>query len=106
MFDNLFHITHVSLLSIVENNHVSFKKKVTSTNKTFLSHLCLGHINLNKIQRLAKFGALHSLVPEDLLICESCIEGKITKRPFTSKEVRVKECLKLVHIDVCEPFNV
>ena len=30
----------------------------------------------------------------------------MTKRPFTSKGVGAKECLELVHIDVCGPFNV
>ena len=30
----------------------------------------------------------------------------MTKRPFTTKGVRVEECLELVHIDTCEPFNV
>ena len=30
----------------------------------------------------------------------------MTKRPFTTKGVRAKEYLKLVHIDVHEPFDV
>ena len=30
----------------------------------------------------------------------------MTKRPFNAKGVRAKECLELVHIDVCEPFIV
>ena len=46
------------------------------------------------------------MILEDLPVCESCIEGKITKRPFTTKGYRVKECLELVHTDVCGPFNV
>ena len=58
------------------------------------------------IQRLVKSRALYSLVPKDLPVCESYIEGKITKRPFTTKGVRAKTCLKLVHIDVYELFNV
>ena len=58
------------------------------------------------IQRLVKSRALYSLVPKDLPVCESYIEGKITKRPFTTKGVRAKACLKLVHIDVYELFNV
>ena len=58
------------------------------------------------IQRLVKSIALYSLVPKDLPVCESYIEGKITKRPFTTKGVRAKACLKLVHIDVYGLFNV
>ena len=30
----------------------------------------------------------------------------MTKRPFIAKGYRVKECLKLVLTNMCEPFNV
>ena len=30
----------------------------------------------------------------------------MTKRPFTVKRVKAKECLELVHINVCELFNI
>ena len=30
----------------------------------------------------------------------------MTKRPFTAKEYKAKECLELVHIDVYGPCNV
>ena len=66
----------------------------------------LGHINLNRIKRLIKFGALHSLVLEDLVAFESCIKGKMTKKPFTSKGIKAEKCLELLHIDVCRLFNV
>ena len=78
---------------IVDNHHVSLKRKILTTNQTYQWHLCLGHINQNMIQRLVKFGALHSLVLKDLLVCKSCIEDKMTKRPFPSEGVRGKEYL-------------
>ena len=87
LVDNLFYITPILLLSIIENNHVSLKRKVANTNHTFLWHLSLGHINLNSIQRLVKSGSLHSLVPKDLPVYESFIEGNMTKRSFTLKGV-------------------
>ena len=37
--DNLFPITPISLVFVVENNHVSLKRKVPSTNQTYLWHL-------------------------------------------------------------------
>ena len=43
---NLFHFTLVSLLPIIENKHVSPKRKVPNTNQTFIWRLHLGHINL------------------------------------------------------------
>ena len=32
-----------------------------------------------------------------LPVCESCLEGKMTKRPFTAKGNRAKEPLELIH---------
>lgn len=60
------------------------------------------HIHLYKIQRLVKFGILHILILEDLLLYEFCIEGKMTKRLFVVKEVRTKKCLVLMHTNVSE----
>ena len=68
------------------NSHVLPKKRKFSTfNKAYLWHLRLGHINPNRIQRLIKDGLLEPLDLESLLVCESCLEGKMTKRPFTAK---------------------
>ena len=84
-----------------ENNHILLNRKEPSINQTYLFHLRLGHINLSTIQRLVNPRILHSLIIIDLLIYETCIEGKMTKRPFTTKGYRVKECFELVHVDVC-----
>ena len=43
---------------------------------------------------------------EHISVCESCLEGKITKRPFSSKGNRAHGLLELVHTDVCEPMNI
>ena len=39
-------------------------------------------------------------------ICESCIEGKMTKRSFPLKENRSNRLLELVHTDVCGLINI
>ena len=39
-------------------------------------------------------------------MCESCLEGKMTNRPFSAKGTRAKEPLQLVHSDVCGPVSV
>ena len=75
-------------------------------NQTHLWHLRLGHINLRRIQRLVKDGPLGSLQLETFPVCESCLEGKMTKRPFTDKGYRAKEVLELVHSDLCGPMNI
>ena len=80
--------------------------KVRTNNGTHLYHLRLGHINQNKIERLVKDGPLNLVQVKPLLTCESCLEGKMTKRPFSRKCQRVQEYLELVHTDVCWPLNV
>ena len=67
------------------NSHVkSLKRKFPSTSDAYLWHLRLGHINSNRIQRLIKDGLLEPLDFDKFSICESCLEGKMTKRPFNA----------------------
>ena len=69
-------------------------------------HLRLGHISLDRIKRLVKEGPLKSLQVGTLPTCESCLEGKMTRRPFSAKGTRATDCLELVHSDVYGPINV
>ena len=69
-------------------------------------HLRLGHINSNKIQRLIKDGLLEPLDFDEFPVCESCLESKMTKRPFNTKGRRAQELLELVHTDVCGPMSI
>ena len=63
----------------------SLKRKFLSTNNAYLWHLHLGHINPNRIQRLIKDGLLEPLDFDEFLVCESFLEGKMTKQPFNVK---------------------
>lgn len=61
---------------------------------------CLrGHINIEMIKRLTKNGSLRELTVGTLPICESCLEGKMTKRPFSAKGERGKEPPQLIHTE-------
>ena len=51
-------------------------------------------------------GPLGSLKVEALLVCESHLESKMTKRPFAAKDNRSNEVLELVHSDLCGPMNI
>ena len=85
----------------------SKKQKISHKDDTYLWHLQLGHININMIERLTKDdGPLRELKVGSLLVCESYLEGKLTKRSFSTKGERVKEPLRLIHYDVCGPLNV
>ena len=84
----------------------SLKRKFPSTSDAYLWHLCLGHINSNKIQRLIKDVLLEPLDFDKFPVCESCLEGKMTIRPFNAKGRRAQELLELVHSDVCGPMSI
>ena len=77
-------LTHNSLLNTeifkVEKPKTKWQK--ISHDDTYLWHLRLGHINLDRIDRLIKSRALNQLKLGTLPICESCLEGKMTKRPY------------------------
>ena len=88
------------------DSHVkSLKRKFPSTNDAYLWHLHLGHINPNRIQRLIKDGLLEPLDFDEFPVCEPCLEGKMTKRPFNAKGRRAQELLELVYTDVCGPMS-
>ena len=76
-------------------------KKLSNNNKTYLWHLRLGHISLDRINRLTKDGPLKDLSVGSLPVCESFLEGKTTKRSFTIKRLRAEEPLGLIYSDVC-----
>ncbi|KAK1570844.1 hypothetical protein Q3G72_007904 [Acer saccharum] len=58
------------------------------------------------IKRLVCDGPLSDLKVDDLPTCESCLEGKMTKRTFSAKGARATECLGLIHTDVCGPMSI
>ena len=65
------------------DSHVkSLKRKFHSTSDAYIWHLHLGHTNSNKIQRLIKDGLLEPMDFDEFPVCDSCLEGKMTKRPF------------------------
>ena len=66
----------------------------------------IGHINLNRINRLVKEGILGDLVLQLIEVCESCLEEKMTKKPFPAKGNMTNVLLELVHTDVCGPINI
>ena len=86
-----------------ESNHN--RKECSLVNQTQLWHLRLGHINLNRIHRLVTSGHLSPLDVNALPVCELCLEGKMTMRPFKAKGYKAKEVLDLVHTNLCGPMS-
>ena len=105
LVDNLYilePISHVQVNSIESN----YKRKESSlVNQTQLWHLRLGHTNLDRIRRLVTSGHLSPLDVNALSVCEPCLEGKMTMRPFKAKGYKAKEVLDLVDTDLCWPMS-
>lgn len=80
--------------------------KSNDLNHTYLWHCRLGHINENRISQLHKDGLLDSFDFESYEVCESCLQGKMTKTPFSGHSERANDLLGLIHTDVCGPFNI
>ena len=87
--------------------HVNTKKaKTNKSNNSFIWHCRLGHINTNRMSRLHKDGMLDENDLESFETCEPCLQGKMTKAPFTHKSERAKELLGIIHSDVCGPMSI
>ena len=52
----------------------------------YIRNLRLSYINLYRINRLAKIGPLREVTVNTLIVRESCLEGKMTEKPFSAKE--------------------
>ena len=88
---------HLNKLELFKIAHPKPKRQnISPSDDTYLWHLRLGHINPDRITRLVKDGPLRDLSVGSLPVCESCLEGKMTKRSFSAKGTRAKELLGIV----------
>ncbi|KAA0033023.1 gag/pol protein [Cucumis melo var. makuwa] len=71
-----------------------------------LKQMVVPSMRLIRIEGLVKSGLLSQLEDNSLPPCNSCLEGKMTKRSFTGKGLKAKTPLELVHSDLCGPMNV
>ena len=95
-------------LNCINDNTVSFSLFATPNSLDVDAnkwHARLGHIGQERMNRLAREGLLGPVTKIDLPICEHCLAGKTTRKPF-SKAIRAEVPLQLVHSDICGPMNV
>ncbi|GJR68656.1 retrotransposon protein, putative, ty1-copia subclass [Tanacetum coccineum] len=65
----------------------------------------LAHIGKTRMQKLHREGLLENIDEESFDKCESCISGKMTKKPFNKNIERATDLLGLIHTDVCGPLR-
>ncbi|GJX85070.1 retrotransposon protein, putative, ty1-copia subclass [Tanacetum coccineum] len=85
--------------------NVSNKRVKHNLDSTYLWHCRLAHINKKRIKQLQQDGLLKSTDDESFDKCESCLSGKMTKKPFPHSNERAKDLLGIIHTDVCGPLR-
>ena len=89
------------------NSHVkSLKRKFPSTNNAYLWHLCLGHINSNRIQRLIKDGLLKPLDFDGFQFVNLVWRAKCSNDILMQKVEKPKSCLNQfiqMYVVLCQP---
>ncbi|GJQ94392.1 putative retrotransposon protein [Tanacetum coccineum] len=85
--------------------NVSNKRVKRNLDSTYLWHCRLAHINKKRIKQLQQDGLLKSTDDESFDKCESCLSGKMTKKPFLHSNERAKDLLGIIHTDVCGPLR-
>ncbi|KAL0303390.1 UNVERIFIED_CONTAM: Retrovirus-related Pol polyprotein from transposon TNT 1-94 [Sesamum radiatum] len=64
------------------------------------------HISEDRIRRLVDSKSLEIDDLVHLPTCESCLKGKMTKKPFVGQSAIANGLLNLVHTDVCGPLSI
>ena len=89
LMKGLYFLTNLSysinVIEHIDDEQLPLSKKRKVSNEDYLWHLRLGHINTNIIHGLVKSGILNSLTFKPIPVCESCLESKMTNRPFITK---------------------
>nr|GEZ74614.1 retrotransposon protein, putative, Ty1-copia subclass [Tanacetum cinerariifolium] len=95
--------------NVSKNNNNSIfsinKKRKLDLDSSSLWHCRLAHIGKTCMQKLQREGLLESINDESFDKCESCISGKMTKKPFNNNIKRATDLLGLIHTDVCGPLR-
>ncbi|KAL0394701.1 UNVERIFIED_CONTAM: hypothetical protein Slati_4436300 [Sesamum latifolium] len=81
------------------------KRKMYNQENAQIWHARLGHISQDRIKRLVDSKSLEIDDLDHLPACESCLQGKMTKKPFVGQSMLASGLLDLIHSDVCGPLN-
>ncbi|KAL0408435.1 UNVERIFIED_CONTAM: Retrovirus-related Pol polyprotein from transposon RE2, partial [Sesamum radiatum] len=82
------------------------KRKLDNLENAQIWHARLGHISKDRIRRLVDSKSLEMDNLDHLPTCESCLKGKMTKKPFVRQSAIANGLLDLVHTDVCGPLSI
>ncbi|KAL6315260.1 hypothetical protein AAG906_000341 [Vitis piasezkii] len=80
---------------------------VKETSESNLWHLRYGHLNVKGLKLLSRKEMVFGLPKIDSVnVCEGCIYGKQSKKPFPKgRSRRASSCLEIIHADLCGPMQ-
>ncbi|KAL0301556.1 UNVERIFIED_CONTAM: Transposon Ty1-BL Gag-Pol polyprotein [Sesamum radiatum] len=82
-----------------------YKRKLENFENAQIWHARLGHISQDRMKRLVHSKSLEIDNLDNLPACESCLKGKMTRKPFVGHSKLANGLLDLIHTDVCGPLN-
>ncbi|KAL0286062.1 UNVERIFIED_CONTAM: hypothetical protein Sradi_7157200 [Sesamum radiatum] len=82
------------------------KRKMNDHENVQIWHARLDHISKDRIRRLVDSKNLEIDDLDHLPTCESCLKGKMTKKPFVGQSAITNGLLDLVHTDVYGPLSI
>ncbi|KAL0308859.1 UNVERIFIED_CONTAM: hypothetical protein Sradi_5828200 [Sesamum radiatum] len=81
------------------------KRKLDSLENTQILHARLGHISQDRMKRLVDSKSLEIDNLDKLPVCESCLKGEMTRKPFIVQSTLANGLLDLICTNVCGPLN-
>ncbi|KAL0294751.1 UNVERIFIED_CONTAM: Retrovirus-related Pol polyprotein from transposon TNT 1-94 [Sesamum radiatum] len=112
VYEDMYHTlgTLVNGLYILQQSNLimtaQHKQKVDNHENAQIWHARLDHISKDRIRRLVNTKSLEIDDLDHLPTCESCLKGKMTKKPFVRQSAVAKGLLDLVYTDVCGPLSI
>ncbi|KAL0313403.1 UNVERIFIED_CONTAM: Retrovirus-related Pol polyprotein from transposon TNT 1-94 [Sesamum radiatum] len=96
----------VGSLSLVVSNHVRIELKNCYYVSSMVKNIFYFNVGPRWIRRLVDTKSLEIDDLDHLPTCESCLKGKMIKKPFVGQSAIAKDLLDLVHTDVCGPLSI
>ena len=94
------------VLSNANDNYYSLMTTSRNTcDNVIIWHARLRHIGQKRMNRLARENLLGQFTKINMPICEYCLSGKTTRKPF-KKGTRVEIPFQFIHYDICGSMSV
>ncbi|KAL6327307.1 hypothetical protein AAG906_018760 [Vitis piasezkii] len=100
---NLLSVGQLMLFPLEVSSIEKHALVVKETSESNLWHLRYGHLNVKGLKLLSKKEMVFGLPKIDSVnVCEGCIYGKQSKKPFPKgRSRRTSCCLEIIHADLC-----